>query len=99
MSQEVKKAVHIDGHKIQQAQEIKLLGVMLDVNLQFSEHIKQIWTKTSRRIGVLSRLRNLIPTTARLTIYKTADMPHFTYSSLILHFCKASDGRNLERIN
>ena len=99
MSQEVKKAVHIDGHKIQQAQEIKLLGVMLDVNLQFSEHIKQIWTKTSRRIGVLSTLRNLIPTTARLTIYKTADMPHFTYSSLILHFCKASDGRNLERIN
>ena len=26
-------------------------------------------------------------------------MPHFTYSSLISHFCKASDGRNLERIN
>ena len=99
MSQEVKKAVHIDGHKIQQAQELKLLGVILDVNLQFSEHIKQICTKTSRRIGVLSRLRNLIPTTARLTIYKTADMPHFTYSSLISHFCKASDWQNLECIN
>ena len=26
---EVKKAVHIDGHTIRQAQEIKLLGVML----------------------------------------------------------------------
>ena len=99
MSQEVKKVVHINGHKIQQAQELKLLGVILDVNLQFSENIKQIWTKTSRRIGVLSRLRNLIPTTARLTIYKTADMPHFTYSSLISHFCKASDWQNLECIN
>ena len=42
MSQEVKKAVHIDDHKIQQAQELKPLGVILDVNLQFSEHIKQI---------------------------------------------------------
>ena len=52
--QEVKKEVHIDGHTIRQAQEIKLLGVILDVNLQFSEHIKQICTKTSRRIGVLS---------------------------------------------
>ena len=60
--QEVKKEVHIDGHTIRQAQEIKLLGVILDVNLQFSEHIKQICTKTSRRIGVLSRLRNLTPT-------------------------------------
>ena len=51
--QEVKKEVHIDGHTIRQAQEIKLLGVILDVNLQFSEDIKQICTKTSRRIGVL----------------------------------------------
>ena len=84
--QEVKKAVHIDGHTIGQAQEIKLLGVILDVNLQFSEHVKQICTKTSRRIGVLSRLRNLILTTAKLTIYKTAVKPHFlthfTYCSL-----------------
>ena len=92
--QEVKKAVHIDGHTIRRVQEIKLLGVILFVNLQFSEHIKQICTKTSRRIGVLSRLRNLIPTTAKLVV-----MPHFTYCSLVWHFCKASDRRKLERIN
>ena len=67
--QEVKKAVNIDGHIVGQAQEITLLGVILDVNLQFSERIKQICTKTCRRIHVLSRLRNLIPTTAKLTIY------------------------------
>ena len=93
------KAVHIDDHTIRQAQEIKLLGVILDINLQFSEHIKKIWTKTSRNIGVLSRLRNLTPTTAKLTIYKTAVMLHFTYCSLVWHFCKASDRRKLERIN
>ena len=97
--QEVKKAVHINSHTIRQAEEIKLLGVILDVNVQFLEHIKQMSTKTSRRIGVLSRLRNLIPTTAKLTIYKTAVMPHFTYCSLVWHFCKASDRRKLERIN
>ena len=67
--QEIKKAVHIDGHIVGQDQEIKLLGVILDVNLQFSERIKQICNKTCRRIGVLSRLRTLIPTTAKLTIY------------------------------
>ena len=92
--------MHIDGHTIRQAQEIKLLGVILDANLQFSEHIKQICTKTSRRIGVLSRLRNLsvIPTKAKLTIHKTAVMPHFTYCSLVWHFRKACDRRKLERI-
>ena len=35
--QEVKKEVHIDGYTIQWAQDIKLLGVILDVNLQFLE--------------------------------------------------------------
>ena len=55
--QEVKKAMHIGGHTIRQAREIKLLGMILDVNLQFSKHIKQICTKTSRRMGVLSRLK------------------------------------------
>ena len=48
---------------------------------------------------MLSRLRNLIPTIAKLTIYKTAVMPHFTYCSLVWHFCKASDRRKLEHIN
>ena len=38
---EVKKAVHIDGHTIRQAQEVKLRGLILDLNLQFSEHIKR----------------------------------------------------------
>ena len=75
------------------------MGVILDVNLQFSEHIKQICTKTSRRIGELCRLRNLIPTTAKLTIYKIAVMPHFSFCSLVWHFCKASDRRKLESIN
>ena len=84
---------------IWQAQEIKLMGVIHDVNLQFSEHIKQICSKTSRRIGELCRLRNLIPTTAKLTIYKIAVMPHFSFCSLVWHFCKASDRRKLESIN
>ena len=39
--QEVKKAVHIDGHTIRQARDVKLLGVILDLNLQFWEHIKR----------------------------------------------------------
>ena len=39
--QEVKKGVQMNGHTIWQAQEIKLLRVILDVNLQFSEQINR----------------------------------------------------------
>ena len=50
-------------------------------------------------IGVLQRLKNLIPMNAKLRIYKTAVLPHLTYCSLVWLFCRASDRNKLERIN
>ena len=50
-------------------------------------------------IGVLQRLKNLIPMNAKLRIYKTAVLPHLTYCSLVWHFCRASDRNKLGRIN
>ena len=43
------------------------------------------------------RLRNLIPTNAKLVLFKTAILPHLTYCQLVWHFCKASDWRKIER--
>ena len=42
------------------------------------------------------RLRNLIPCSAKLLLYKSYILPHLTYCHLIWHFCKASDTRKLE---
>ena len=43
------------------------------------------------KIGVLNRLRNLIPC-------KTSILPNLTYCHLVWDFCKASDRRKLERV-
>ena len=50
----------------------------------------------SQRIGVIMRLRNLIPTEAELQLYKEAILRHLTHCHLICHFCRASDTRRLE---
>ena len=60
--------------------DIKLLGVNIDEHLVFSKHISDICVKASQRIGVLGRLRNLIPTEAKLLLYKTSIMPYLTYN-------------------
>ena len=44
------------------------------------------------------RLKKLIPTNAKLTLYKSAIFPYLTYCHLTWHFCTASDKRKLERI-
>ena len=44
------------------------------------------------------RLRNLIPTEAKLHLYQAAIPRHLTYFHLVWHFCRASDTRRLERV-
>jgi len=44
------------------------------------------------------RLRNLIPTSAELLLFKTAILPYLAYCQLVWHFCRASDLRKIERL-
>ena len=79
--------------------QIKLLGVEIDDKLNFTSHISNICIKASQKVGVLLRLRNLIPCEAKLIIYKSSILPHLTYCHLVWHNCRSqSDSRKIERI-
>ena len=52
----------------------------------------------SKKVGVLVRLRNMIPREAKLQLYKSAILPNLTYCHIVWHFCKAADARKLERV-
>ena len=68
----------ISGEKVEQSQSIKILGVTLDENLIFKDHLRSVCKKVAGMIGVLRRLKNLIPVNAKLLLYKSAIMPHLT---------------------
>ena len=88
----------INAHVIESTADISLLGVNIDEHLVFSKHIGELCINASQRVGVLSRLGNLIPTEAKLLLYKSSILPHLTYCHLIWHFCKASDARKVKRV-
>ena len=88
----------IDDHKINKTEHIKLLGVYIDESLNFTKHTSETCTKASQKVGVLVRLRNLIPCQAKLIPYKTAIMSHLTYCHLVWHSCRSSDRRKIERV-
>ena len=88
----------VQGNEIESTEKLNLLGVTIDSKLNFNHHINNVCKKASQRIGVLMRLKNLIPTEAKLQLYKAAILPHLTYCHLTWHFCKASDRRKLERV-
>ena len=90
--------VKIDEQIIKSLPDLKSLGVTLDDELSFSTHISDICKMASKKVGVLVRLRNMIPREAKLQLYKSAILPNLTYCHIVWHFCKASDARKLERI-
>ena len=77
---------------------LKLLGVTIDSDLNFSQHVSVVCKKESQKIGVINRLKNLIPTHAKLQLYKAAILPNMTYCQTVWHFCYASNKRKLERL-
>ena len=46
------------------------LGFILDVKLTFEKHLKNVFNKTNKTIGLLKKLSNLLPRQALVTIYK-----------------------------
>ena len=91
-------SIDIDGNKVSPYQNIRLLGVNIDCQLTFKEHISDISKKASQRVGVLMRLRNLIPTIAKLQLFKAAILPYLTYCCTVWHYCRGSDARKLEHV-
>ena len=88
----------VNNEEIKTVESLNLLGVIIDSKLNFTDHITSICKKASQRIGVIMRLRNLIPTKAKLVLFKSAVLPYLTYCNLVWHFCRSSDARKLERL-
>lgn len=55
-----------------------------------------MYKKSTQRVGVLIRVRNLIPTGTKLQLIKAAILPYLTYAHFVWHFCRASDSWKLE---
>ena len=57
---------------------VKYLEIIIDSNLPWKQHILFISLKTSKFLGILSRLRHFVPTDTLLSIYRSLILPHIT---------------------
>jgi len=94
----VASALRVNNEEIKNVENLRLLGVTIDSKFTFTDHISTICKKASQRIGMLMRPRNLIPTKAKLMLFKSAFLLYLTYCHLVWYFCRCSDGRKLERL-
>jgi hypothetical protein len=65
------------GHVIEKVAHF--IGITLDANLNWNQHVMELSNKLSRVNGVLSKLKNYIPSDILLTIYNTLFQSHLNY--------------------
>ena len=69
----------IEDQEIDIVRCVKFLGVFIDNNLKYDEHIKFICDKMSKSIGVIFRIRRLVPKTLLRNIYFSIVQPYIIY--------------------
>ena len=86
-SRKVKKTVHLpllfNNASVTWTSPQKHLGIILDNQLKFDDHIKIVFRKISKTIGLLRKLHNVLPRPALITIYKAFIRPHLDYGAIL----------------
>ena len=73
----------IEGVKINQTDHSKALGLNIDENLSWKEHIHAVSKKVASSIGALKRIRPFISMHTAIKIYKGLIESHFDYCSVV----------------
>ena len=83
---------------IQSVSNVKLLGVNIDVELNFNHHIALLCNRAGRQINALSRLSNVLNVDTKMLILQSFILSHFMYCCIIWHFCSISDTKKIEKM-
>ena len=77
----------------------KLLGVLIDNDLTFDQHVTTLCNKASQKLSALSRVANFMSIEKRRTLFKAFIMSQFEYCSLIWMFHSRGLNNRINRIH
>ena len=90
---------HIDGHNIFNEKKVKLLGITLDNELKFNEHVSNLCRKASQKIHALARVSRYMDIGKRRLIMKAFIESHFGYCPLVWMFHSRTLNTRINRIH
>ena len=82
---EIPSAVNfqMNSCKIQVSDCVRYLGVLIDSKLLFKQHISMISTKLSRAVGIMYKLKHILPAYVLKQLYFAFFHPHLLYGIII----------------
>jgi len=74
--------IEIDSMKIEKVETFNFLGLTIDKQLDWKAHTDKIYSKISRAIGILNRLKHFLPLHVKHTMYNSLIFSHINYCIL-----------------
>ena len=71
--------IHINGSSIQEVDDAKFLGIIIDNKLNWIEHIKCISRKIAKGTGIIIKARKSFESETLLNLYNALIFPYITY--------------------
>ena len=98
--------LYIDNKEIERVDSFLFLGLQINHNLNWNNHIRSISFKVSKIAGILHKLKNEFPTSILKSIYNTLILPHLNYCVLCwgsqtnrIHLLQKRAIRNINNAN
>lgn len=85
-----------DGERVPEVNTVKYLGVYLQSNLSWKNHIQHVKSKISPVIGILYKLRNKLDENTKLMIFEALVQSHINYLSMIYAHRRNIDLKSLQ---
>ena len=77
-----KFCIQLYGKTLKRVVKFSYLGVGLDENLSWKDHVEYVSSKVSRRLGLLSRIRSCLTLEASKQVYTSLLHPLFDYADV-----------------
>ena len=87
----------INGPEIKGQNSVRLLGVVIDNELNFNNHISNICKKAGNKINAISRIQGFLGQKEKEALVNTFAYLNFIYCSLVWHFSTKKSTNNTEK--
>ena len=99
-NESLKVNVMDEGKKItiESKLSIKILGVILDSNLNWRKQVNEVKRKALNTTRNTHRINHLLPTQQRINLYNALISPHFNYADVVWGGCGKKESLSLQKV-
>ena len=75
--------LNLNSEKLDRVESFQYLGVVIHETLSWADHIDHVCNKANKRIGILRRIKHLLPMATRKLFVKTMILPILDYGDVV----------------